>query len=139
MDFYLGTAPYPTPSFCVYCHGSQNLLVSPVEIPGFGYVLSCETCDRAKARIRGFAKGKRMEQLVNADTRLSEMEKELAERDATIQRQIEQAADHKRQVAQLQDIIEGYRGRERQQEHLAGILAETAKQMTEVRSLTPAA
>lgn len=137
MDFHIGKAPYPFPARCVYCGDTRKLLVSAAEIPGYGAILSCDTCDRAKATARGYAKGKKMEELVNADLRLAELEKELTERDHTIRKQLDDATVMSRHVAQLQEIIEGYRGRERQQEHLAGILSETARQMVEVRALTP--
>lgn len=129
------------PHCCARCRGTQGPFVDlMVDDPGSGlHLYLCKrVCARAVARVCGFSSGKKMDELANAGERVAEIEKDMAGLEATINKQLADAVQAEHTIQRLQSTIEEHRGRERQQEHLVGILAETARQIIEVRALQPA-
>src|SRR5262249_13865015 len=89
---------------------------------GFRVYLCEQVCARAVARGAGFAP-ENVGDLIAAAESVDALKREIADRDAAIAKQLEDAADASRVIASKDATIEQLRSKSRQQEHYAGVIA----------------
>lgn len=90
LDFILVPAPTQFPYGCVGCQSQAGPLVDTHrELPGFGHVYFCPRCLKTGARLYGYAKGARLDELESAAAALIERDAEIE----SLSRQLEAAQE----------------------------------------------
>ena len=99
------------PHRCASCQSYKALADTHVEIPGYGRLYLCKLCASRLARVFGLVKGNEMDELMNADGRLRQAEKELAERDELLERLRTEGTQWSARAAQLEEERDQLAGR----------------------------
>lgn len=116
------------PQTC-FCGSSKGPLIDTNVMRGQERIYLCKLCVKRSARPFGFMPGKRMDELENASLELEQKDKELAEAHRRNEKQTAANADLSRRLDEQATLLEHYRGLNEQYKHLAGIVAENAREL----------
>jgi hypothetical protein len=78
LEFQLVDSPFVFPQACVGCLSQKGPMVDTHrQIPGFGHIYICHVCGKTSARLLGFAKGERLDELSAASDGIVERDREI--------------------------------------------------------------
>ena len=120
------------PGMCL-CGSQKGPIVDTyMDKPGYGRVYLCRLCTTRAARAFGLVKGEEMTRLEKAADELAQAEKEVADRQALIEKLTKSLADRDQKIQGQTSYIETLTSDVTQMRHLAGLVASTAKEMVAV-------
>jgi hypothetical protein len=112
MQEFIRVDPAPIwPHRCVACLSYRALADSHVEIEQYGRVYVCKLCASRFARVFGLVKGDEQTVLMNADTRLTQLEKQLVDSDQRREEAYGNLPAAEIQIAELEAELEHATGR----------------------------
>lgn len=122
------------PHTCAGCRGSKgpflDTMMDALEMDGRLYL--CMLCLRRYSAAAGFAKGERMDQLVDAKSTVEQAETEIEERNEQLAELRKTLLARDVSITELQRLIEQLEGDAKRRDHIAQVIAESARQLTEV-------
>lgn len=120
LDWTILESPINFPHYCIACmNGRGPVAATHRTMPGFGDVYLCENCAEKLARMFGFAPGDRMDEIVKAAKRVTELERDNAKLaqavtdartdikhyEATLQQREEEILGNRARMKQLEERI----------------------------------
>jgi dsRNA-specific ribonuclease len=129
-------APSSFPARCLLCPSQKGpILDTGVDTPfpgpnAAGAVYVCRTCARKIAKVYGFAKGEKLEQLENAAEELTVLEKRMEAIQDNGNKLAMALTEEQQSHAATKALLDQHREREHQQQHFVQQLVSTANQLT---------
>ena len=118
------------PMTCV-CGSAKGPLVDTMIENPVGRVYLCKLCARRAARLYGFAPGKRLDELADAETTLQAKEDEIAKLVAAIEELRLQNGSERRTVKDLQARLSSVQDVQQTSRHLAAAIEQQAHELVE--------